>query len=60
MKTLKRLSLLLDLLLLAASLTTGGPIGTQVKMIALVVIAAIGAMAVFCGVVLTIGVLQQK
>jgi hypothetical protein len=60
MKALKRLGLLLELALLGTSITTGGPIGDQVKMIAVVVMAAIGAMAVFCGVVLTIAVIQQR
>jgi hypothetical protein len=60
MKALKRLGLALDLALLAASLTTGGPIADQVKMIAIVVISAIGAMAVFTCTVLAIAAIQSR
>jgi hypothetical protein len=60
MKTAKRLGLLLDLVLLAASITTGGPIVPQVQAIAVIVAAAIGGLAIFCAVVLTVAVVQQK
>jgi hypothetical protein len=59
MKTAKRLSLLLDLLLLGASITRG-PIGAQIRTIAVVVIAAIGAFALFTCAVLAIAVIQQR
>lgn len=60
MKAVKRLSLLLDLLLLAASLTTGGPVGPQIQLIAVMVAAVVGALAVFCAVVLTVGIVGQR
>jgi hypothetical protein len=60
MKTPKRLSLLLDLLLLAVSLAGGGPIAAQIRILAIVVASVVGALALFCAVVLTIGVVQQR
>jgi hypothetical protein len=60
MTNAKRFSLLVDLLLLAASITTGGPVGEQVRTICVLVAAVVGGLAVFCAVVLTIGVLEQR
>jgi hypothetical protein len=60
MKGLKRLGIILDLLLLAASLTGGGPIAAQLRMITLVVASVVGALAVFCAVVLTVGIAGQR
>ena len=60
MKAPKRLGLLLDLILLAASVATGGPVGPQLQAVALVVAIAIGALVLFCAVVLTIAVVQQR
>jgi hypothetical protein len=60
MKTPKRLSLLLDLLLLAVSLAGGGPIAAQIRILAIVVASVVGALAVFCAVVLTIAAIQQR
>jgi hypothetical protein len=60
MKTAKRFGLLLDLLLLATSLAGGGPIAVQLRIISLVVASMVGALTVFCAVVLTIAVLQQR
>ena len=60
MNTAKRLSLLLDFLLFAASITTGGPVAEQVRIIAIVVVASLGAAAIFCAVVLCIAVVQQR
>jgi hypothetical protein len=60
MKTAKRIGLLLDFLLLAANLVGGGPIGEQIRIIALVVASVVGALAVFCAVVLTVGIVGQR
>jgi hypothetical protein len=60
MRTAKRFGLLLDLLLLATSLVGGGPIAVQLRIIALVVASVVSVLAIFCAVVLTIAVLQQK
>jgi hypothetical protein len=60
MQTVKRLSLLLDLLLFAASLAGGGPIAAQIRILALVVAGIIGAVVIFTVAVLCIAALQQK
>jgi hypothetical protein len=60
MKTTKRLSLLVDLVLLAANLAQGGPVAEQVRMVGVLVAAVVGGLAVFCAVVLTIGVCAQR
>jgi hypothetical protein len=60
MKTAKRLGLLLDFVLLAASLTTGGSVATQVRTLAVLVAAVVGGLVIFCAVVLTIGVCEQR
>jgi hypothetical protein len=60
MKTAKRIGLLLDLLLLAANLVGGGPIGEQIRIIALVVASVVGTLAVFCALVLTVGIAGQR
>jgi hypothetical protein len=60
MKTAKLLGLLLDLLLLAASLAGGGPIAAQLRVLTLVVASVIGVLAVFCAVVLTVGIVGQR
>jgi hypothetical protein len=60
MNNAKRFGLLLDLLLLAASVTSGGPVAEQVRTIGILVGAAVGGLAVFCAVVLTIGVLENR
>jgi hypothetical protein len=60
MHTAKRISLLLDLVLLAASLANGGPVAAQVQTIAIVVAAVVGALAVFVAVVLTLAAVQSR
>jgi hypothetical protein len=60
MNTAKRLGLLLDLLLLAASLTTGGPVAEQVRILAILVAAVLGGLVIVCAVILAIAVLDQR
>lgn len=60
MQTAKRFGLLLDLLLLATSLAGGGPLGPQIRIIALVVAGVVGALVIFCAVVLTIAAVQSR
>lgn len=60
MTTAKRLSLLLDFVLLAASITTGGPVAAQVRTLAILVAAVVGGLVMFCAVVLTIAVCEQR
>jgi hypothetical protein len=55
----KRLSLLVDLALLAASFRNG-PVAEQIRLIGMVAAAALGVAAVFCGIVLCVAVLQQR
>ena len=45
--------------LVAASLA-GGPIAAQLRIIVLVVASAVGALTVFCAVVLTIAAVQSR
>jgi hypothetical protein len=56
----KRLSLLLDLLLLAASLAGNGPVGEQVRELAIAVATVLGGLVIVCAVILAIGVLDQR
>jgi len=56
---LRRVKLILELALLAASFGTG-PIAEQVKVIAVVTLAALGIAAIFCAVVVCVAVLQQR
>jgi hypothetical protein len=60
MKPTKRISLLLELLMLAASLTTGGRVGDGIQAIAVLVAAVVGGLAILTAVVLTIGVVAQR
>jgi CHASE2 domain-containing sensor protein len=60
MNTAKRFGLLLDLLLLAASLTTGGPVAEQVRILAILVAAVLGGLVIVCAVILAIAVLDQR
>ena len=60
MKVAKALGLLLDLLILGASLATGGNVGDGIRAIGVVVAAIIGALVIFCAVVLTLGALAQR
>ena len=60
MKTAKRIGLLLDLLLLATSLAGGGPIAAQLRVLTLLVAFVIGALALFCAIVLTVGIVGQR
>jgi hypothetical protein len=56
----KRLSLLLDLLLLAASPAGNGPVGEQVRELAIAVATVLGGLVIVCAVILAIGVLDQR
>lgn len=56
----KTFGLLLDLLLLAASLTTGGGIGTGIRTIAVLCVAVAAGLVVFSAVVLAIGLWSQS
>jgi hypothetical protein len=60
MKVAKALGLLLDLLILGASLATGGNVGDGIRAIGAVVAAIIGALVIFCAVCLTLGILAQR
>lgn len=60
MKTARALSLLLDLILLAAGIATTGPISRGILAVALVVAVVIGGLVVFCAVVLTVAVVQGR
>jgi hypothetical protein len=54
------ISLLLDLVLLALSLATGGPVAESARTIATVLAAMVAVLVIFCGVVLVIGLLEQR
>ena len=60
MKTAKNLSLLLDLVLLAASLSTGSSVGEGIQRIVVLVAMMVAVFIVVCAVVLTIGVWGQR
>jgi hypothetical protein len=60
MKPAKRLSLFLDLLMLAASFAGTGPGAEQVRELAIAVAAVLGVLAIVCAVILAIGVLDQR
>ena len=60
MKTARALGLLLDLLLLGASLATGGDVGDGIRAIGVVVAGMLGALVIFCAVCLTLGILAQR
>jgi hypothetical protein len=53
------LGLLLDLAILAASITTGGPVSDGIRAIGIIVAAVVGALGIFAATVLTIAVLDQ-
>jgi hypothetical protein len=53
-------SLLLELAMLAASLGTGGPVADGVRAVGLVVVAVVGALAVFVAAVFAAGLLGQR
>ena len=51
---------LLDLVMLAASLATGGPVAAGVRVVAVIVAATVGGLVIFAAVVLILGVLAQR
>jgi hypothetical protein len=59
MKAAKALGLLLDLLLLAASLGSG-QVSVTAQALVIVVLAAVAVVTLFCAVVLCIGLYAQK
>jgi hypothetical protein len=60
MMKLRRFGLLLDLIFLASSLATSGPVAAQLRVIAVLVAAMVGAVVVFCAVLFAIGILAQR
>jgi hypothetical protein len=61
MKAARRLGFLVELVMLAASLTTGGGnVADGIRAIAVVVAAVVGALVIFCAVVLTVAVCGQR
>ena len=60
LKGWKLAGLFLDLLLLAASVVTGGPVGDGIRTVALVVVVMVGGAVVLCAVVLAVGVAGQR
>jgi hypothetical protein len=59
-KRASRFGLLLELALFAASFTTGRPVAEGIRMIGVFVAAVLGALVIFCAVVLTVGVVAQR
>jgi hypothetical protein len=60
MKTTRALSLLLDLILLAASMVTSGPVNHAVVVVAVLVASILGGLSVFVAVCLTVAVVQSR
>jgi hypothetical protein len=60
MRTARALGFLLELVMLAAGLATGGPVADGIRAIAVVVAAVVGALVIFCAVVLTVAVCGQR
>jgi len=59
-KTLGRWGLVLELATLAAGLAVGGPVADGIRVIGLIVAGVVGALVIFCAVVLTLGVIEQR
>jgi hypothetical protein len=59
-RRLRHWSLLLDLAMLAASLGTAGPVADGVRAVGLIVVAMVGALAVFVASVFAVGMLSQR
>lgn len=59
-KAVRLLGLVLDLLLLGASLGTGGPVGDGIRVLAVVVAAMLGAVFVFVVACFAVGLLAQR
>jgi hypothetical protein len=55
-----RLTLLLELAMLAASLGGAGPVADGVRVIGLIVVGVLGALVVFVAAVFTVGILHQR
>jgi hypothetical protein len=60
MKTARAFGFLVELVMLAASLSTGGNVGEAIQGIAVVVAAVVGALVVFCAVMLAVAVCGQR
>ena len=60
MRRLGRWSLLLDLAMLAASLSVGGPVANGVRAIGLIVVAILGGLVVFVAAVFAVGIIDQR
>ena len=60
MKGWRLAGFLLDLVMLAASLATDGPVAAGVRVVAVIVAATVGGLVIFAAVVLILGVLAQR
>jgi hypothetical protein len=60
MRRVGRWALLLEVAMMAASLTTGGPIADGVRTIGLIVVAIVGALVVFVAAVFAVALLDQR
>jgi hypothetical protein len=60
MKTVKSLGLLLDLLLLAASLATGGQIREGIQRAVLLVAMIVAGVVIVCVVILTVALVESR
>jgi hypothetical protein len=60
MRAFRLLGLVLDVLLLAASVVTGGPGAAGVRVVAVVVAAMVGAVVVFVVVVFVVALVDQR
>jgi hypothetical protein len=57
---MRRWSLLLDLALLAASISVSGPVGDGVRAIGIIVAGILGGLVVFVAAVFTVAILDQR
>jgi hypothetical protein len=60
MRAARRFGFLLELVMLAAGLATGGPVADGIRVIAVVVGVVVGALVVFVAAVFAVGILAQR
>jgi hypothetical protein len=60
MKAARRFGFLLELVMLAAGLATGGPVADGIRAIGVIVAGVVGALVIFCAVVVTVGLVAQR
>ena len=60
MKAVKAFGLLVELVMLAGSLSTGGNVADGIRVIAIIVAGVVGALVIFAAVVLTVAVCGQR